>query len=442
MSFSFGSLLSIGGMIVGGIVGSLIYPGVGTSIGIALGGALGGIAGMALFPEQQRSNRTPPPQPRENRQQISTYGAPIPITYGTVRLAGNIIYMSDVKETLSVYKYRVEGQRVRDYTRLYTATFAVAFCEGPVTGIARIWINGKLFVDFRDPDGPYYPSGSVSLAQGNIDTSLARKEVYFSIHWGEEDQDPDATLAALLGSGNVPAYRGLFYIVFPDFPVGEFGGVPTIEVEIGAINEIVEEAANPNALPPATTFSHYSYADWSEIDTFGHLEYGATWIAIRNAGDLCNAWIYKFLTSPLTNKEYRTSFNILSIDTSSYTSQNCTILALWDTTRSYRVIVWVEVRESSFNVFLYVEGTTVTKAYTGITSYPRSKLLHLDFPGQETVRLRIYNSSYSENPDGELEVPFPGIGASIDYLSAGTVYSNYDGRASLSIDVGALYISD
>ncbi len=235
MGFSLGSLGSLAGMVLGGVVGSLLYPGAGTWLGIALGGALGGIAGMALFPEQQRSNRIPPPQPRENRQQISTYGAAVPIVYGAARLAGNIIYMSEVRETLSVYKYRVNGQRVRDYTRLYTATFAVAFCEGEIPGIARIWINGKVFADYRTPNSPQYPVGDWSLAYVNWQTSLARSQVYFSVHFGSRLQGPDASIAAILGAGETPAYRGVCYIVFRDFPVGEFGGVPQVEIEIDDI---------------------------------------------------------------------------------------------------------------------------------------------------------------------------------------------------------------
>ena len=228
-----GSLSSIGGMIIGGVIGSMIYPGAGTMAGIAIGGALGGIAGSVLFPDKVDINHPPPPAPHENRVQISTYGAPIPIQYGSGRLAGNIIYMQDVVETITRSRHRQDGVRYYEMVKTYTSTFAIAFCEGPVEGIARIWVNGKIFADYRNPTGEYYPAGSEELASSNLETSIARSLTYYRIHRGQDDQTADPSIAALIGAAETPAYRGLCYIVFIDFPVGEYSGVPTIEVEIG-----------------------------------------------------------------------------------------------------------------------------------------------------------------------------------------------------------------
>lgn len=50
-------------------------------------------------------------------------------------------------------------------------------------------------------------------------------------------QNPDPTMEAVEGSGNVPAYRGLAYIVFSDFDLGASGRVPffsfQVEKEVG-----------------------------------------------------------------------------------------------------------------------------------------------------------------------------------------------------------------
>jgi hypothetical protein len=123
--------------------------------------------------------------------------------------------------------------------KTYTATFAIAFCEGPVPGIARIWMNSKIIADWRDPDGPYYPTGDIALASINLETTIARSIAFFSAHLGSETQTPDPALIVLLTEPDTPAYRGLFYVVFKDFPIGEFSGVPNIEVEVGQVNEIV-----------------------------------------------------------------------------------------------------------------------------------------------------------------------------------------------------------
>jgi hypothetical protein len=179
-----------------------------------------------------------PPKPHETRVQVSTYGASIPIQTGDGRLAGNIVYMSNIVETVERSRHRQDGVRYYEMTKTYTATFAIAFCENPFANtLARIWVNGKIFVDYRDPDGPYYPTIGGGFASGNLDTSIARAAAFFTFYGGNELHVVDEHLSALLGAAETPTYRGTCYIVFFDFPVGEFSGVPTIEIELAPIEE-------------------------------------------------------------------------------------------------------------------------------------------------------------------------------------------------------------
>lgn len=237
-----GAVFTVIGAVIGTYAGGQTALGAqaGLALGMAIGGAIGGLAGNALFPDKIDIDHPPPPQPRENSVQTSTYGASIPIVYKHARLAGNIIAMQDVQETIERSRHRQEGVRYYEMVKTYTSTFAVAFCEGPVDGISRIWINNKLWAEMRDPSSPYYPIGSTGLVFVNMDTTLARGEVYFQTYLGSESQTPDPTLESIYGAGNVPAYRGITYIVFKNFPVGEFSGLPTVEVEIGPVIEEVD----------------------------------------------------------------------------------------------------------------------------------------------------------------------------------------------------------
>ena len=238
---AFGQYLGyIGGVIgavIGGVIGTYVFPGVGTGTGalwgFSIGSMVGGVAGQVFWPEQADLNLPPPPQPHETRLQFSSWGAAIPIQYGDGRLAGNIIYMSDIVETIERSRHRQDGVRYYEMVRTYTATFAIAFCEGPVPGISRIWMNRKVIADWRDPAGDYYPIGDIGLFAANLDTSIARTETFFSVYLGSEDQEADTAIAALITDAETPAYKGLCYIVFKDFPIGEFSGVPQIEIEIG-----------------------------------------------------------------------------------------------------------------------------------------------------------------------------------------------------------------
>ena len=229
-----GGLGAVAGGIIGGIIGAYtpIGPYQGAMLGASLGGMAGGIAGNVFWPEKVDITHPLPPKPHENRVQISTYGASIPVVYESSRVAGNIIYMSDINNTVTRSKHRQDGVRYYELVQTYTSTIAIAFSEGPVVGLARIWVNGKIFADYRDPAGPYYPTGDIGLASANLSTTIARAAAYFSTYLGTEVQTADSALSTILTAAETPTYRGIFYIVFRDFPVGEFSGIPTIEVEI------------------------------------------------------------------------------------------------------------------------------------------------------------------------------------------------------------------
>jgi len=236
-----GFICGVIGAIIGGVLGGIGTYGfgapAGATWGFAIGSAIGGIAGQVFWPERADINTPPPPQPHETRLQFSSWGMAIPIQYGSGRMAGNIIYMSDIVETIERSKHRQDGVRYYEMVKTYTATFAIAFCE-EVEAILRIWVNNKVFADYRDPSSPYYPTGDAGLAAGNLITSIARQTAYFTIYYGTEVQSSDPAISALLTAAETPAYRGMCYIVFIDFPIGEFSGVPHIEIEAGPASEI------------------------------------------------------------------------------------------------------------------------------------------------------------------------------------------------------------
>ena len=82
----------------------------------------------------------------------------------------------------------------------------MALCEGPITGIGRIWADGKI---------------------------LSRDGVTLRLHKGGEDQEPDPFIAAKMGAANTPAYRGTAYVVFEELPLERFGNrLPQLSFEV------------------------------------------------------------------------------------------------------------------------------------------------------------------------------------------------------------------
>lgn len=189
--------LSIVGTAVGGAIGG---P-VGAFAGRAIGAVAGAFIDAALFAPKGRNIEGP--RLADTKVSTSTYGVAIPLMFGSVRLGGNVIWASDLRETASTQragggKGGRRGSTVTSYT--YSCDLAIAFGLGPVTAIPRIWGDGKL------------------LAQG---TTCARASSV-AIYLGTEAQTPDPTIEAAVGVGNTPAYRGMVYVVFQNLQLADF----------------------------------------------------------------------------------------------------------------------------------------------------------------------------------------------------------------------------
>ncbi len=82
----------------------------------------------------------------------------------------------------------------------------MALCEGPITGIGRIWADGKP-MDLSGVTWRWYP--------------------------GDEAQTVDPFIAAKMGSANTPAYRGTAYVVFEELALSTYGNrLPQLSFEV------------------------------------------------------------------------------------------------------------------------------------------------------------------------------------------------------------------
>jgi hypothetical protein len=145
----------------------------------------------------------------------SAYGAPIPIGWGTLRMGGNIIWSSGIREVSTTERVgKGGGTKVTNYT--YFASFAIAMAEGEAADVLRVWADGKLIFDKR-----------------GTGTSVAKASFKMRFYPGSETQLPDPLIEAVEGAGNVPAHRGLCYLMFEDLALEDFGNrIPNITAEI------------------------------------------------------------------------------------------------------------------------------------------------------------------------------------------------------------------
>ncbi len=180
-------------------------------VGRALLGPIGGIVGTLLGSGLDRrllGGRREGPRLANPEIQAASYGEPIPVVDGRMRVAGNVIWSPGIRESTT----RSGGGKRSPATTTYhySASFAVLLCAGPIDGIGRVWADGRLV---RDAAGQWV------------------MPVTMRLHRGSEGQPPDPLIMA--AEGDAPAFRGLAYVVFEDLALAEFGNrLPSLAFEI------------------------------------------------------------------------------------------------------------------------------------------------------------------------------------------------------------------
>ncbi|MEH6662952.1 MAG: phage tail protein [Parasphingorhabdus sp.] len=216
---------------------TLVLSAVGTVVGGPIGGAIGAIVGQQidqniLFKPKGREG----PRLQELAVQTSSYGSQVPRIFGRMRVAGTVIWATDLKETRS----REGGGKGRPSTTIYSysACFAVALSSRRIRRIGRIWADGKIF---RGVAGDF------------------KTETQFAFHPGGEDQPVDGLMASAEGNDGTPAYRGLALAIFEDMDLTEYGNrIPSLTFEVIAddgsvsIAEIIADISSQRiAMPPS-----------------------------------------------------------------------------------------------------------------------------------------------------------------------------------------------
>ncbi|MDZ7587698.1 MAG: phage tail protein [Parasphingorhabdus sp.] len=192
---------------------TIILTAVGTALGGPIGGAIGAIAGQAIDQNLLfKPNGREGPRLKDISVQTSNYGAQIPKIFGTLRVAGSVIWATDLKEIQN----REGGGKGRPKTTTYSysANFAVALSSREILNIGRIWADGNLL---RGSGGDF------------------KSQTSFRFYSGAEDQVVDSFIAASEGANGAPAHRGIALAVFEDFDLTDYGNrIPSLTFEVVA----------------------------------------------------------------------------------------------------------------------------------------------------------------------------------------------------------------
>ncbi|QNH21270.1 Putative phage tail protein [Xanthomonas sp. GW] len=245
--------------IVGAVVGAYFgNPALGYAVGAAIGNAVDPLVVQG-------------PKIGDTAIQTSAEGAYRAIVYGTAAVAGNLIWTGPKIIRKEKEQAAKGGGPVTEYERLFQS-FAIRICEGPISGILRIWEDEKLVYDVRE--GSTIPEESTKFASR------------FVLHLGGEDQLPDSEIESVLGIGNAPAYRGSAYIVFPKADLTDRrGSIPQYRFEV------VARDADITWSPKVVTSEAYFTGTYDDLTqqpstTFGTVNPSAKPLAVSPDGTL------------------------------------------------------------------------------------------------------------------------------------------------------------
>lgn len=222
-------LLSAAGAAIGSGFGGTVLGLSGAVIGRAVGATIGQAIDRRVFNQRVTgagSDAVDVGQIDRLRLMGASEGAGISRLWGRQRLGGQVIWATRFKETITTSTVttqtggggggrgkgggsgqsapQTQSQTTQTYS--YSISLAVALCEGEITRIGRIWADGN---------------------------EIAPRDLTYRLYRGTQSQLPDPKISAIEGAGNVPAYRGLAYVVIEDLQLAAFGNrVPQFSFEV------------------------------------------------------------------------------------------------------------------------------------------------------------------------------------------------------------------
>jgi hypothetical protein len=226
-------VLGVAGAAIGGTLGPL-----GAQIGFALGSA----AGASLQTQKQYG-----PKLTDLRAPAAAYGSVIPYLEGSMRVPGVYAWASDKREIANTASTGGKGgPSVESTSYTYEMDALVLLAENEISGVRRIWANGKLIWS--------------AASDATLETILASgaSEYWTAIRFytGNTTQMPDSTYEAAVGIGNAPGYRGRAYAFIEGLNLGGSGQLPalTFEVYVGQVRSMgpIETATVTQSMPGGT----------------------------------------------------------------------------------------------------------------------------------------------------------------------------------------------
>lgn len=200
-------LLSAAGAAIGGSIGGSVLGLSGAVIGRAVGATVGQFIDQSLLGVGSEVVETG----KLDRYRLTgaSEGTAIPLTWGRIRIGGQVIWSTRFKEDYSTSQIGGKGAfgggaTTKEYS--YSVSLAIALCRGEILRVGRVWADGM---------------------------EVGLDELNMRVYTGTEHQGPDPKIEAVEGTENTPRYRGVAYVVVEDLELSRFGNrVPQFSFEV------------------------------------------------------------------------------------------------------------------------------------------------------------------------------------------------------------------
>ena len=182
-------------------------------------GLLGAVIDNALISSMSSGQTVEQNKMSDLDLQTATLGTGIAKCYGTCRITGNIIWGTKFTEHITTSTQGGGkgggGSKVTTKTYTYSSSFAIMICEGEIDSIVKVFADGSEF-DLSSVD--------------------------YRLYKGTESQLPDDFMEGIEGTGKVPAYRGMAYIVFRNMDLTNYGNrIPSFSFIVKSLTNNVKD---------------------------------------------------------------------------------------------------------------------------------------------------------------------------------------------------------
>jgi hypothetical protein len=190
-------------------------------------------------------NKTEGPRLDDLTVSTADYGTPLVQVYGTQRVECPCFYAEPIREVKK--KSKGKTGKYAEYKYYGTWGSILADCMNPagaLTDVLKIWLDRRLAYD-KTGKGPV--TLGISFGDGDLQIGGLKMNKNCRVYLGTETQEPDPRMLAKIeareGPGRCPAYLGLAYLMFEEFPLEKFGN------RLPQISALIQRSAPANIYP-------------------------------------------------------------------------------------------------------------------------------------------------------------------------------------------------